>query len=73
VAPDDSRQNGSAEDATVAGLMSARITELSQQLQAHIADCSAQSRRLFWAVIGCLAWLVGNGLVLPVINKMFPG
>jgi len=49
--------------------MNSRIGELGQQLQAHITDCSAQSRRLFWAVIGTLAWLVGNGLVLPVVGK----
>ena len=54
----------------VAALMSDRINELSQQLRDHITDCSAQSRRLFWAVIGCLAWLVGNGLVLPVVGKI---
>ncbi len=52
-------------------LVNDRINELSQQLQAHITDCSAQSRRLFWAVVAVLGWLVVHSL--PFVSKLTTG
>jgi hypothetical protein len=52
-------------------MMNDRISELSQQLQAHITDCSAQSKKLFWAVLAVLGWLIVHSL--PFVSKMFPG
>jgi len=70
VAPDDSRHNRRQED-RVSDMMNDRISELSQQLQAHITDCSAQSKKLFWAVLAVLGWLIVHSL--PFVSKMFPG
>ena len=68
VAPDDTRHDRRQDD-KVAEMMNDRISELSQQLQAHITDCSEQSRKLFWAVLSVLAFLVVKSL--PFISKMF--
>lgn len=54
----------------VSSMINGRISELSQQLKDHITDCSAQSRRLFWAVVSVLGWLVANGIVLPFFQKL---
>ena len=70
MAPNDSRHERREGD-SVAALMNGRISDLSQQLQAHITDCSAQSRKLFWAVLAVLGWLVAHSL--PFVSKMFPG
>lgn len=70
MAPDTTRQDRRQND-QVLSMTNDRISELSQQLQQHITDCSAQSRKLFWAVVAVLGWLVAHSL--PFVNKMFPG
>lgn len=61
------RRNGDA----LSLLTNQRISDLSAQLQAHITDCSTQSRRLFWAIVSVLGFLVVKSL--PFISKMFTG
>jgi len=70
VAPDDTKYDRRQND-KVADIMYDRISELSGQLQSHITDCSAQSKKLFWAVLAVLGWLVVHSL--PFVGKMFPG
>jgi uncharacterized Rmd1/YagE family protein len=52
-------------------LLNSRVSDVSNALQAHITECSAQSRKLFWAVVSLLGFLVIKSL--PFIAKMFPG
>lgn len=58
-----------SDDKTAIDLLSTRITDLGNSLQAHITDCSAQSRRLFWAVVSLLGFLLLKSL--PFWDKMF--
>lgn len=61
------RRNGDA----VAQITNDRINELGARLERHITDCSTQSRRLFWAVMSVLGFLIVKSL--PFLAKMFPG
>lgn len=60
-----------SDEKTAIDLLSDRITDVNTALQSHITDCSAQSRRLFWAVVSLLGFLIVKSL--PFISKMFPG
>ncbi len=56
------------DDTNTVAAINARISDLSASLQAHITDCSTQSRRLFWAVVGVLGWLVAHGLFPKIVG-----
>jgi hypothetical protein len=68
VAPDDSRRDRRESDA-VTGMLKDRIEELGHRLEKHVTDCAEQSRKLFWAVLSVLGFLVIKSL--PFMDKMF--
>ena len=51
-------------------LLNSRLSDISTRLEQHVTDCAAQSRKLFWAVVGLTSFLVLKSL--PFLSKMFP-
>lgn len=45
-----------------------RVNQLAEDIRDHIRDCSSQSKRLFWAVLAVLGWLVAH--TLPFFDKI---
>lgn len=69
MANDPNRRDRIESDA-LSALMNEKINDLAGRLEQHVTDCTAQSRKLFWAVLAVLGWLVAHSL--PFVGKMFP-
>lgn len=70
MAPDPTRHDRRESDQAMEFLKD-KVNDIGDRLERHVTDCAEQSKKLFWAVLSLLGFLVLKSL--PFLSKMFPG